>query len=737
MTMLGAVSDARFEMTFGGDSMRLQTRHVGSPTRFAGLLATATFIAGCGSKTASGTSVGVLGRPAMSPAAVRGDRDSSSDDLRWLETLLLDPSVPSSYRQTAAVRLVRDGSEEAAAMLGRALDGGDDDRRQLLADAFKAGTPLTAPIAQTAAAAAATGRLRPEVVAAVLSTSGEVGTSELIERFRLETETDARRRLIDVLGRIADPMAPSVLIEAMRGNTDNAEVEAIDAALRRWSNSGSSRTPDAWAAWWNRLSVPGDGEGAMRQLTNRIEQESSRADSAGARAAAAEARAGRLALQLAEVHARLLALLPEAERMDRVQSMLADDEAPIRLVAIGQVERMLRDARLLSEPVRKGLIDRLSDAEPGIRMKAAKVLDTIGGEDLGPTLVKSLADETDVEVVQSGLLVLGNRPQPAAADFAIDRLRSEDPETIRLAGRVLATLAGSGLLQSDDQVRIRGVVADGLTIDSRHLARLVVLVADDPDEEKIVTLLDSPIEAVQRGTAEAYRTLGRRELLHDHAATPAVARVAVQAWADVDATPSALVIDRLLELRPEVPDDVPAPPDLSTDLDTWRAAMGRVLEAMPVTQLVAVGARLRGEKDLVEARVMAMRRGTDDGSLPGAMRLQLHIELVEALVEAGRAGEAAAELRTAGIVEIDPALQSRLFELLLLAEEWDEAARLEPEVPAWMAALDRRVASGDDSAGPLLVEIERRFGADLEPSDRDELEGARGRLAIEAPVESR
>ncbi len=673
----------------------------------------------------------------MAVGVVLSAPEPRSDDLRWFEAMLVDPAVPSAYRQDAALRLIRGGSEEAATIIGRALDGGDDERRALVADALKSAGPVAMPIARVVADAIATGQLDGEVAAATLSVAGEPGTTAIVERFRSETESDARLRLIDVLGRLADPMAPGVLVEAMRDNDVAAEVAAIDEALRRWSNSRVSRTASAWASWWNRLNVQGDGAVALRQLTNRIVQEAARADAAVARAGIAEVRAERLAEQLAETSGRLLAVLPEEERMARVQAMLTDEEMRVRSVAIGQIERMLRDAKLLPDPVRKGLIDRLSDADPALRIKAAKVLDTIGGEDLGPTLVGSLAGESDVEVVRAGLLVLGNRPQPAAAAFALAQVRSADPETVRLAGRVLATLAGAGLLVPEDQEQVRAMVAEGLVIDSRELARLAVLVAADADDPAIVALVDSPIEAVQRGAAEAYRTLGRRELLHAHATTPTVARVAVQAWADTEGAPNALVIQRLLELRPTPPGEGPTPPDLAADVDTWRAAMVRVLEVMPVSELSAVGGTLRGVKDLVDARMAALRRGTGDTSLPPETRGPLHVELAETLVEAGRPSEALAELRTAEIDVIDPELQARLFEMLVLAEEWDEAASLEPGYDAWRASLRRRVDAGDDSAGPLLGEIDRRFGADLDPAERDELDGVRGRLAVEASEDRR
>ena len=56
----------------------------------------------------------------------------------------------------------------------------------------------------------------------------------------------------------------------------------------------------------------------------------------------------------------------------------------------------------------------------------------------------------------------------SAAGFAVERLSSEDPETVRLAARVLGTLSAADLLHPDDRELVRAAFAEGLPIDARE-----------------------------------------------------------------------------------------------------------------------------------------------------------------------------------------------------------------------------------------------------------------------------
>ena len=172
---------------------------------------------------------------------------------------------------------------------------------------------------------------------------------------------------------------PATLVERIQSDgLPEAERLAIDAALRRWSNMSGRMTPDDWSRWWKGLSVDPDSSQGIRRLANRIASESARAAAAEARAAEAEARADGLSRQIVQLHGRLIALLPEAERIARVQAMLRDDEAMVRFAAVSQIERMLGDGRVLPPEVRVDLLSRLTDEDPTIRIKSAEALDAMG-----------------------------------------------------------------------------------------------------------------------------------------------------------------------------------------------------------------------------------------------------------------------------------------------------------------------------------------------------------------------
>ena len=672
--------------------------------------------AGRGSSTGSGLEPGL-------PDVEIGDRASlsSSDDLLLFTEMLDDATVPAGFRREAATRLGRAGTVEAAAVLGRVLKGSDPLGREAVLEGLRSVPSLAQPVVLEILAGVVDGIVTPEAGAAVLVGADVDGILAVVSRFR-ETEDRGRRlRLIDLLGRLGDPAAPGALVEALRFAIDEEEADAIDRSLQTWSNSEVSRDANAWRSWWNNLNMEGDGSRALRQLANRIAQESGRAD--------AEAqRANGLANRIAELHASLLALLPEAERMPRLRVMLDDQESTVRLVAVAQIERMLRDAKLPPDEIREAIVARLGDIEPQIRMKATQVLDAMGGEDLGPILVRSLVIESDPEVIRTGLQVLGGRPQPDAVAFAIERLGDPDGETVALAARVIATVAAAGLLHPDDRSRVQARFADLALIHSRDEARLAVLVSERPDET--VGLLDVEDEMVRRGAAEAYRTLGRRDILLAGASNQTVLRVAIQAWAEVDSAIGPVNIEALLALRPN--GDAP---DSETDLATWRSAMVRLLEAMPATHLPKIEALLTLESTLLAERCKMLRRGTTDQMLGKLELAVLHRLLARGLVESGRPLEAILEYRAAGAEAEDSPLRQELLDALFLAEEWEEASILARIPAVWIDFLEARPLAEAEFSRGMLAEIDRRFQNGTDPADEARLEVLRSRFGVVAAEE--
>ena len=639
------------------------------------------------------------------PAQMSG----SEEDLDFLIELLEDPAVPPTFRREAVTRLARTTDFRAGEVIARVLRSENDEIDEVVLEGLRMAAPLPRSMIKALVGLVEEGTLAADSVVQVVGGASPESVRLVVDRIGRLQEGSRRIRLYDLLGRMGDPLAPSALVDAIERVEDESEIAAIDAALQRWSNMKGRLAPPDWRAWWNGLSMDGDESQGMRRLANRIAAESTRAATAESRASEAESRADRLAVQIVELHARLIALLPEAEPVSRVQGMLRDDEGLVRLAAIGQIERMLQDARVLPEGISQDLVLGLEDSNRDIRMRSAKVLDAMGAADFAEILVRSLQNESDPEVIQVGLRVLGSRPRPEAVPFAVERLRDPDGEIERLAARVIASVAMEGALDQVYQEQVRRRFAeDRGSIDTRDEGRLAVLLADDPDAE--ISLLVDEKEAVRRGAAEAYRTLGRRDLLLTRSANETVSRVAIQAWAATDDSVGQQNIRALLLLRPD-----PTGPDAEVDVSTWRSAMTRVLEAMPVGDIASSEKLLADDADLIENRCAMLRRGTTpESTLDPTGKIELHTLLGRNLLTAGRPLEAAVELRAAGGGEPDSSLRAELFTALLLAEEWDEASGLEPEPESWIAFLENRLDLEAEFAGRLADEIDRRFEGRLE-----------------------
>ena len=639
------------------------------------------------------------------------------EDVELFAEMLVDASVPPGFRREAATRLGRLGTQEAAAILQAVLLGEDQIGRQAVVDGLAAVPELQPEIVSVVIQSLTVGVLTPEPAAGVLANAGPQAMAVLISEFERTPASEARVRLIDLLGRLGDPAAPGALVAALDREPSEEELVAIDAALRRWSNSDVRRNPVAWRAWWNNLNMDGQDSRALRRLANRIAQESARAD-------AQTRRAGILAQRIADLYVSLLGLQPESERIPRLREMLGDEEAAVRLAAVSQVERMLRDAKLPPGEIREPIVSRLGDIDPEIRIKAAKVLDAMGGDDLGPILVRSLVIESDPEVIRAGLRILGGRPQPEAVSFAIDRLESSDPEMASLSARVISAVAAVGTLHPDDREQVRGVLGDRRGVDSRDEARLAVLVASEPDEA--VDLLQAEDESVRRGAAEAFRSLGRRDLLLGHATNPTVRRVAIQAWAEVDGSIGAVNVRSLLSLRPEADE-----PEIETDSATWRAAMVRVLEAMPRSRMIEVEELLSEETELLEERGAMLRRGVAAPDLAEGERLRLVDLLGRALLAAGRPLDAAEELRAGGADEENSPLRDLLLVALFESGEWSGAWALQPDPSVWLDFVESRAPLRPDLCGRMLAELTLRMdelGEAASPEALERLASLQGRL---------
>lgn len=665
-----------------------------------------------------GCETGADGTRPPYPTAIRSTAETVAEgDQELFAAMLNDEGVPFSFRREAAVRLAESSGRDAAEAFRITWRDGDQRQRDMVMEAIRASGVAGPPVVLVMLDAMLVGKVEVEDVAQIVATDPDRTLAVVRQRIFERLSTSDVERLADLLSRIPEPEAAEIMIDALSDAEDEATVVAIDAALQRWSNTSVSRDADEWRRWWARLRLGDDGSTALKQLTDRIAVESSRADRAQVRAVAAEARAEALAIRLAEVQTKVLAMLEGDARTEALRAMFLDPEPLVRAAGISQVERMLRNAQPVPEVVRGDLAGLIADELPANRISTVKILDAIGVEGLADTLASSLGSETDPTVVAAGLAVLGNRPNPVAIPFAIETIRRGDPRVTPAAARVIAEVAAAGLLHPDDRTTIRGLLPDLEAIDDRDTARTKVLLADEEGLETAQRLLAVEAEAVRRGAAEGFRKRGKRDVLRAAASDPTVSRVAIQAWIDAPPAIDLVNLEVLRELRP-LEDTEQA----RSDFSTWQGAVVQALAALPVDRLADAERILRDEPSLLDARCASLRRGLAAPLIGDEMRMRLQALLIDAMTEGERWTELIAELRSLDAESPASPYRATLFEVLVRTQDWDGAAALEPSVETWVELAEEEGPLDSRTLDPLLREIDRRFDVELDPRLRSRLE---------------
>ncbi|MCH2162563.1 MAG: HEAT repeat domain-containing protein, partial [Phycisphaerales bacterium] len=615
---------------------------------------------------------------------------------------------PLELRAGAAQRLATSEDSDVLAAFAGAILGADAARLEAVASG-----------------AGLAGTMPPEVMPAVLTHACETGglssahvailrvgrpwVTEILKEALLDGDQSCRLMAIEALAAMNDRQSVEVLVQFLDAFGPQApEFKAIDAGLRTYAGVNAARSVRQWQDWWLELEKPAGGSEAVSMLEGRLRDAIERAEFA-------EQRGERLARRLAETIARLVAIMPETDRATKVVELAGDEEAVVRLAAVDQVERMLRNGRIPSDEIRDAMLQRINDTEPVIRIRAAKMLDAMGLADLGPRLVEAIGDESDPAVLAAVLEILGNRPVPGIVPIAVGLFNSSEPAVTQAAAGAVAAVGRAGLFDMEMAELVRDGLAQRVDgVDSGALAEVAILAAADPEDDLALGLLTHPNDSIRRGAAEGMRARGVRTRLLVEASDPVIARVAIMAWADPPWDLDS--VDALLALRPAE--------EAEADFAEWLEAMGEVLSSMPPQLVVQADSKLAAEEALFPARRAALRRAAMANEMGETNQLAAARQLADRLVAAGLPIEAAQELQAAGASPASP-LGEDLFRTLLLAESWQEAAAVRPDAQPWLDALEAQVATSPESAGNLLLEIDRRFGENLEPSQKTSLEAAR------------
>jgi HEAT repeat protein len=454
--------------------------------------------------------------------------DQAGPDLALLQEMLLDRQSPRGQCQ-AALLLVQDRSPEAEKVVRQALLQ-TDDPELFVAVASAVRTAQDGRFADELLAALAVNRpgVRPAAAEALAVLPG-ANVVEKLEKIVEDGKADLalRQAALWTLGRTGRKASAAVLVRQLGNDSDLLRRTAAEA-LGELSGQEYGDDREKWQSWWDR----------QKDLSNEhwLEQ----------RLAYQTSRARRLDGDLERSRGQVLRLhqvfynrLPPAERLPYVQSLVDQDDAAVRgLAVLWSVELLLgpdaakqkQIAQVLLKLSRDGSLDvqraatfalgRLNDpaalerlrvllrqGRPAVRAAAARALAGLARgtdadakarqKEIVPLLQKAL-DDPALEVVAEAAEDLGALGVTEAGPVLLGLLRHPSESVRQTAAQALERVADAAVLGGlidaldDPSVTVRfglvGAVAhaadgDGVTEEQRKraLAKLEALLLHDVD----------------------------------------------------------------------------------------------------------------------------------------------------------------------------------------------------------------------------------------------------------------
>jgi hypothetical protein len=653
-----------------------------------------------------------------SPAAAAQARPIDAGDIAVYRSVVGAASMPLEVRRVAAARLLQHGSPADWSVLCVADPaGGPSPFTALFAAAGEADPSLLEGIAAAAA------RVGPASVAdaiaclaAMLEMAGPAGESSVAAILGdANRPTPERIGAARLLGRLGSVSAVASLVALLESEPPEPPLrEAAVASLRTLSGRGWSDDPAAWRRWFLEWSNQEEGpscEILVEELSAKVE----RAERDRQRLAE---RADRIGEKLRGAHAAILLGLDLPRRQEHLRQLLADDLEMLRVFSLEQFERMLRDGDQIPEETVAKVLDRLADASPAVRVRAAQLLGQLGGVAVPRAASERLAEESDAAVVQEYLRLLAERP--AEGSFPALLARLPDPAFADAAARALARLDAAGLLPVDWRRQVvEAVRLQAGDAPSPPLARLWALSGDESDRDRLLALLSSEDPARRRAVAEAWSRRGMLEPLlarsGDPAIFPALAAGIVEHQADLD----GLALLRSL-----------APPESAAA--EMQSAMARMMQSMPLAQLLAADDLLASPPAAPAAwRLESTRRIAAATELPPGEREELLHRHAGLMLSQGRAA-AVADLLDAEPLLRGQRLHGVLFRARVLSGRYEQAATQFPAASPWLDLLADLRSRDETAAAAVAAEIERRFAASMSEAERARWESLSGKAEAEA-----
>lgn len=640
-------------------------------------------------------------------------------DIDWLRSILLNPNSEQNIRAGAAVRLLNMSLPQATAVLAEGLRSNDQGVMTAVVEAMQQESRPVPGLLQ--AAAGALSSARPPLLdqlSVALARYGDVAL-EPIAVLANDTAVPVARRLgpIHALGAFRSKSAAVELMSLL--NEDRVESEevigAVAASLQRATGLPYGHDVDAWREWWE-LAKDQPREEWMSQIIRRLSEQLAEAEFQIQRERDV---AHQTELRLAELYrSHFAALASVDEQLAMLPPLLDDPLASVRGFALDRVARLLRDSVRIGEELQGRIAQRLDDPLPSLRLAALRLLDQMNYDQTGHKVAARLQKETSPEVMAALLDVLMRRPLQAGID-AVQPLVGDALFGERAAD-VIWRATGEGYSISEQQKadllkQLREAAAGG--VKPAH-ARLLALLGNEQDVAQLEALLDGEDETLRRRVGDGFVRRGHHQPLLDRAADATLYPYAARAIAT---GPTDLAAFRTLVLM--------RPPDQHRAL--WNELLEQMIVQLTPEQLLQADDVIAAtQENHVNLRLAILRRGArlPADAATSLERDRMALRLGRLLLDLNQPAAAHELFMTInGELSIVGGTMVR-FEAAVLVGEYDLAARLVPEVDAWMDLLTRMEMTDASVAIAIHNEIVRRFSDVIAEEHASELEAVYQRL---------
>jgi HEAT repeat protein len=282
-------------------------------------------------------------------------------------------------------------------------------------------------------------------------------------------EVPVRQMALWTLGRCGRKPAVATLVRCLRSEQDSLRQTASEV-LTELTGQSFGAVPQLWETWWERHSQLSESAWLEQRLVYQ-----------STRARRLESDLARAQVQVLRLQQQLYSRLPPAERLGHIQTLVEQEDAAVRLLAVQWALELAAT----------------ESARPGTREAGALV----------ETLLR-LSSDPSLEVQRAAVLALGRVPDPAAFSRLQALLRRGDAPVRGAAARALAQHARADTPEAAER---RKAVVPLLqkALDDPEL-EVVVEAAEDlgalgvPEAGPVLAgLLQHPSEHVRQTAAQA------------------------------------------------------------------------------------------------------------------------------------------------------------------------------------------------------------------------------------------